>query len=137
MALLSKPMIACPSVVPTIVDAATNQEHAKMVMEEWKLGPETPSEKPGENADYWKSMAVAWQTSEDEARRQKCSNCEYYNNTVEMIEAMDAIPFNSLDEGAGGRGYCHKFEFICHDLRSCMAWEAKDYFMEVEMNGQA
>lgn len=132
MALLSKPVAYCPSITPKIVDAATNEAHTKMVIEEWKLGPEAPSEKPNENAEYWQGMAKAWQTSEAEARRQKCSNCEYFNNTVEMNEAMDSIPFNKFDEGAGGRGYCHKFEFICHDLRSCMAWEAKDYYMEME-----
>lgn len=134
MALFSKPMTACPAIVPKIVDAATNEANTKMVIENWQLGPEKPSEKPTENAPYWQDMAKRWQTSEDEARRQKCSNCEYFNNTVEMNEAMDAIPFNKFDEGAGGRGYCHKFSFICHDLRSCMAWEAKDYYME-ESNG--
>jgi len=117
---------------PKIVDAATNKKNGEMVMEKWNLGPIAPSEKPGANAPYWKEMAVAWQTSEDEARRQRCANCEYFDNTVEMNEAMEAIPFNKLDENAGGRGYCHKFKFICHDLRSCMAWEAKYYKMPEE-----
>ena len=110
-----------------IVDAKTNAANAKMVIEKWKLGPRNPSEVPGKNAPYWKEMAVSWQITEPEARRRRCANCEYYDNTVEMNEAMEDIPFNVLDENAGGRGYCHKFEFICHDLRSCLAWEAKDY----------
>lgn len=130
MALIKRPVIEITAVMPVIVDAATNEANTKKTIENWKLGPEVPSEKPGENKEYWTKMADAWSTSEAEARRQVCSNCEYFNNTVEMMEAMDSIPFNKFDEGAGGRGYCHKFEFICHNLRSCMAWEAKDYVME-------
>ena len=30
-----------------------------------------------------------------------------------------------MDKDGGGRGYCHKFDFICHNLRTCMAWEGK------------
>lgn len=130
MGLFMKPMMECPSVTPTIVDAKTNVVNTEKTIKNWKLGPEVPSEKPDSNKTYWMAMADAWNTSEAEARRQVCSNCEYFNNTVEMMEAMDAIPFNKYDESAGGRGYCHKFEFICHNLRSCMAWEAKDYEME-------
>lgn len=130
MALIQRPEICMPEVVPEIVDTKTNEVNTKITIEEWKLGPEVPSEKPGENKVYWAKMAEAWHTSEEEARRMRCANCEYFNNTVEMAEAMESIPFNKFDEGAGGRGYCHKFEFICHDLRSCMAWEAKDYEME-------
>lgn len=125
MAFLEK--LSLEPMTPDIVSPAVNKANTMMVMEKWKLGPEKPSERPGDNAPYWKEMAVAWQTSEKEARRQRCANCEYFNNTVEMAEAMESIPFNKFDENAGGRGYCHKFEFICHDLRSCLAWEARDY----------
>jgi hypothetical protein len=40
---------------------------------------------------------------------------------------MDAIPLTSFDMDGGGRGYCTKFDFICHNLRTCMAWERKDF----------
>lgn len=132
MALMKKMEVYCPPIVPKIVDAKTNEENTRKTIENWKLGPDVPDEDPKANGEYWMKMADAWSTSEAEARRQVCSNCEYFNNTVEMMEAMDAIPFNKFDENGGGRGYCHKFEFICHNLRSCMAWEAKDYYMEEE-----
>lgn len=132
MALMTKPEAYCPAIKPTIVDAATNEANTKKTIENWKLGPEKPSADPKANREYWMMMAEVWSTSEAEARRQVCSNCEYFNNTVEMMEAMDAIPYNKYDVDAGGRGYCHKFEFICHNLRSCMAWEAKDYYMPEE-----
>jgi len=115
---------------PRIVGLADNERNTKATIRNWKLGPSVPSEKPGANKAYWADMADIWGIDEAEARRQMCANCEYYNNTPEMMKAMDRIPFNQFDEGAGGRGYCHRFEFICHNLRSCIAWERKDYEME-------
>lgn len=116
-------------IAPEIVDAKTNAKNAEMVIQEWNLGPETPSEVPGENAEYWKGMADRWQIEEAEARRRMCANCEYFCNTPGMMMAMEDIPFNEMDEGAGGRGYCKKFSFICHNLRTCQAWDkGHDYY---------
>lgn len=115
---------------PSIVSAAENKKNAQHTVEYWMLGPEKPSERPNMNADYWREIAAVWGISEAEARRQMCANCEYYDNTPEMMRAMEKIPFNALDEKAGGRGYCHKFDFICHNLRTCQAWERKDYEAE-------
>jgi hypothetical protein len=39
---------------------------------------------------------------------------------------MERIPWNAWDVGAGFRGYCNKFDFICHDLRACQAWEERE-----------
>lgn len=114
-------------VTPKIVTAAQNHANAMHAVENWHLGPEKPSEKPGDNAAYWRELAAIWSISEEEARRQVCANCEYYDNTPEMFRAMDKIPFNDLDVKAGGRGYCHRLSFICHSLRSCMAWERRSY----------
>lgn len=112
------------------IDPEENTKTTEMMIEEWNLGPEDPSEKPGENTPYWSDMARLWQCDEEEARRRMCANCEYFDNTPERIEVMDAVPFNEFDENAGGRGYCHKFDFICHNLRSCQAWERKCYIPE-------
>ena len=109
---------------------ASNNETTEMMIEEWNLGPEDPSEKPGDNPEYWGDMARLWKVEEDEARRRMCANCEYFDNTPERLEAIESIPFNEYDENAGGRGYCHKFDFICHNLRSCQAWERKCYVSE-------
>jgi len=115
---------------PKIVGPGDNERNTKSTIRNWRLGPDVPSEKPGDNAPYWREMADIWDLDEAEARRQMCANCEYFDNTPEMMKAMDRIPYNKFDENAGGRGYCHRFEFICHNLRSCMAWERKDYEME-------
>lgn len=117
-------------VTPTIVSAAENKKNAQHAVDYWMLGPDKPSERPGANTEYWREIAKVWGISEPEARRQMCANCEYYDNTPEMMRAMDKIPFNPMDERAGGRGYCHKLDFICHNLRTCQAWERKDYEAE-------
>lgn len=122
MAPLEIDMLCC---IVTPEENKTNTEHT---IKFWKLGPEAnPSDEPDSNKEYWADMAKTWKLDESEARRQRCANCEYFDNTPEMMLMMDTIPRNDFDTNAGGRGYCHKFEFICHNLRSCTAWERKEY----------
>ena len=113
--------------VPEIVDAKQNSVNMARVKRDWNLGPEKASPKPGDNKPYWGNMAEVWGVEEAQARRMLCANCEYFNDTPEMMEAMEAIPFNAFDADGGGRGYCRKFDFICHNLRTCQAWERRDY----------
>ena len=117
-------------VTPGMVSEAENKDNLQHVVDYWNLGPEKASPKPGANPDYWSEMADVWDMSQSEARRQLCANCEYFENTPEMLRAMEKIKFNAFDADGGGRGYCHKFEFICHNLRTCNAWERKDYEAE-------
>lgn len=118
------------SQVPEIVSEAENKKNMAGVKANWNLGPEKASPKPGDNKPYWSMMAKVWAISEPEARRQLCANCEYFEDTPRMMEAMEAIPFNAFDADGGGRGYCHKFDFICHNLRTCQAWEEAPYSEE-------
>lgn len=100
-----------------------NKRNTLMVIQDWMLGPEKPSNERGANAEYWRGLAKAMQVDESEARRRRCSNCEYYDNTPGTQLKMERIPWNQWDVDAGFRGFCTKFEFCCHDLRSCQAWE--------------
>lgn len=109
------------------ITAAENKKNTQVVIEDWMLGPENPSNEPGANKPYWMKLAKAMQTDEKEARRRRCSNCEYYDNSTMMQANMERIPQNEWDTDAGYRGYCHKFEFICHDMRSCQAWEEREF----------
>jgi hypothetical protein len=115
-----------PEAMPFIT-AAENKKNTQVVIDDWMLGPEKPSNEPGANKPYWMKLAKAMQVDEKEARRRRCSNCEYYDNSTMMQAKMERIPQNDWDTGAGYRGYCHKFEFICHDMRSCQAWEEREF----------
>jgi len=117
-----------------VISASQNSKNTKNAIDNWMLGPQIPSNMPSANKDYWREMAAALLVSEKEARRQLCSNCEYYDNTPEMKAEMEAIPMNKFDVAAGSRGYCAKLDFICHDLRTCMAWERKDFADSEEMD---
>jgi HK97 family phage prohead protease len=120
--------------VTEITTEEANNAALTYVKEYWKLGPEKASPLPDANSEYWQNMALVWNISEDEARRRLCANCEYYDNTPEAMKEMDAIPINEYDKDGGGRGYCHKFDFICHNLRTCQAWEKKE-FINIDEEG--
>jgi len=104
-----------------------NDEVRDLLSEDWHLGPEVTT---GMNDEYWATMAEVWMIDEAQARRQLCANCEYFDNTTEALAAMEHIPENKFDADGGGRGYCHKFDFICHNLRTCQAWEERGYQLE-------
>lgn len=113
-----------------IVSAQDNRRNRDGVVKNWALGPEETSVDPKANGDYWSKMADLWEVPEEEARRRFCANCEYYNNTAEMQAQMEAIPLDKFDMDGGGRGYCVKFDFVCHNLRTCQAWEPKPFKSE-------
>ena len=110
-----------------IVSAAENKRNRQNVMGNWMLGPEKTSIDPKANKAYWQRLGGIMAVGEAEARRRFCANCEYFDNTPEMQKKMERIPLDSLDMDGGGRGYCTKFDFICHNLRTCQAWERKDF----------
>jgi hypothetical protein len=118
-----------PESMPFIT-AAENKKNTQVVIDDWMLGPEKPSNEPGANKTYWMALGKAMQVDEKEARRRRCSNCEYYDNSTMMQANMERIPQNDWDTGAGFRGYCHKFDFICHDMRSCQAWEEREFDLD-------
>ena len=105
------------------ISTAENKKNTQTVIDDWMLGPQNPSNEPTANKDYWVSLGDAMQVDEKEARRRRCSNCEYYDNSTMKQAKMEKIPRNDWDKDAGFRGYCHNFDFICHDLRACQAWE--------------
>lgn len=117
-------------VQPAFITPAENRKNTQVVIDDWMLGPEDPSNEPGVNRVYWAKLGKAMQVDEKEARRRRCSNCEYYDNTPYTQAKMDRIPRNEWDDGAGFRGFCHKFRFVCHDMRSCQAWEEKEFESE-------
>ena len=112
------------------ITASENKKNTQVVIDDWMLGPEKPSNEPGANKTYWVALGKAMQVDEREARRRRCSNCEYYDNSTMMQAKIERIPRNDWDTGAGFRGYCEKFDFVCYDLRSCQAWEEREAEMD-------
>ena len=112
------------------ISTSENKKNTQIAIDDWLLGPETPSNEPGANKVYWVALGKAMQFDEKEARRRRCSNCEYYDNSTMTQANMERIPQNQWDTGAGFRGYCKKLDFICHDLRSCQAWEERETEMD-------
>ena len=114
--------------IPTmkIVSTSENKKNRQRVIDEWQLGPEKASVEPGANKAYWTGLGKALGISEKEARRRLCANCEYFKNGPMMQAMMESSPLDKFDMDGGGRGYCERFEFICHNLRSCQAWEEND-----------
>jgi len=113
-----------------ISTAEENHNNLMVVKEYWFLGPEKTSVIPDENKEYWSGLADRFNVSEDIARNRFCANCEYFNNTSDMQQQMKIIPLDQYDMDGGGRGYCHKFDFICHNLRTCQAWEEKCFNLD-------
>lgn len=112
------------------ITAAENKKNTQVVINNWMLGPEKPSNERGANPEYWAALGKAMQCDEAEARRRRCSLCEYYDNSTMTQAKMEKIPTNQWDTDAGYRGYCTKFDFICHDMRSCQAFEEREFEME-------
>jgi len=105
----------------------SNEKTRTTLMATQMLGPEKTAESNGE---FWRGLSNLWRTSPDQAKRRLCANCEYFDDAPETIEAMEVVPQDEFDADGGGRGYCHKFEFICHNLRVCKSWEKAPVMME-------
>ena len=58
------------------ITTAENKKNTQVVIDDWMLGPEKPSNEPGANKTYWVALGKAMQVDEKEARRRRCSNCE-------------------------------------------------------------
>lgn len=114
--------------------ADINEMHRDLVIRSWSLGPEKASIDPQANAEFWQNISAAWNVTEAEARRQLCANCEYFDNTPKAQKLMEIVPFDKYDLDGGGRGICAKFDFICHNLRTCQAWEEKPFYKSHELD---
>jgi hypothetical protein len=123
MKMMSKGLLDTKTTIGSAKEIASNTKNA---IDNYSLGAVNP-DLP--NTEYWAKMAKMFRITPAEVKRQRCANCEYYDNTPEMFEAMEAIPLNKFDlyDGQVQRGYCHKLDFICHTSRLCSAWEKKDF----------
>ena len=126
MGLLSIEISAEESDEP-LTTTKKNAETRQFLMDNWMLGPEKTK---GDNSDYWRAISIVWRISPDQARRNLCANCEYFNDSPDMLAKMEVIPEDKFDRDGGGRGWCSKFKFICHHQRTCKAWEKAEQKVE-------
>jgi hypothetical protein len=108
-----------------MISAEENAKTRTFLMENWMLGPEK-TQQP--NMDYWRNLSKVWRISPEQAKRNLCANCEYFNDSPDMLAKMEAVPQDRFDADGGGRGWCSKWDFICHNLRTCQAWEKGEQF---------
>jgi len=109
---------------------AMMRKNMKNVMVNWNLGPTVASEQPNANKPFWKKIAIKWDIDEKKARRRNCGNCKFGEHSPKDLKAMDKYPFSKFDADGGGRVWCEKFDFVCHNLRVCQAWESRYGFEE-------
>lgn len=109
------------------IDAEEAMKNREFAIKHWMLGPEK-TQQP--NSEYWRKLATVWRISPDQAKRNLCANCEYFNDSPDMLAQMESVPEDAFDKDGGGRGWCNKFDFICHNLRVCQAWERAEPNME-------
>jgi hypothetical protein len=104
----------------SMISAEENAKTRTFLMENWNLGPEKTAQP---NMDYWRKLSKAWRIAPEQAKRNLCANCEYFNDSPDMLAKMESVPEDQFDKDGGGRGWCSKWDFICHNLRTCQAWE--------------
>lgn len=110
-----------------IVSKEDNIKNTKDAIKNWNLGA---ADAFAPSPVYWAKAAKIFKVPVEVAKYRLCGNCEYFNNTSDMLKKMmDEYPLNEFDTIADGkdRGYCHKLKFACHVTRSCQAWEGKEY----------
>ena len=73
------------------ITTAENKKNTQVAIDDWMLGPAKPSNERGANKPYWMKLAKAMQVDEKEARRRRCSNCEYYDNSTMMQAKMEQV----------------------------------------------
>lgn len=104
----------------SMISSEENAKTRDFLMENWNLGPEKTNQP---NMDYWRKLSKVWRIAPEQAKRNLCANCEYFNDSPDMLAKMESIPEDKFDKDGGGRGWCSKWDFICHNLRTCQAWE--------------
>ena len=68
-------------------------------------------------------LAKAWDKPVAIAELKKCANCEYFDNRVRVLKALNA---------ESGMGACKKFNFLCSQDAACQAWDCREDEMEEE-----
>lgn len=66
-------------------------------------------------------LGEAWGKSADMASLKTCANCEYFDNRMQTLKALNI---------ESGTGACTKFKFVCSQEKACQGWDCKEMEME-------
>ena len=104
-------------------DPALNNEKRSVATKQAMYGPANPSL---ENDEYWEAYAkdAPGEPTPEEARTMLCGGCAFFNTTERILECLESAVAEELVEqfGAGGFGYCEKWDFYCREERTCLSW---------------
>ena len=114
----SLPQFQCPDATQ---NPELNNENRQTAIDKAMYGPPNPSEI---NEEFWKKYAEKWNTSVDEVKTMRCKNCRFFETSSKMKKCMEEGIENEKHEqwDAGGFGYCHKWDFMCREERTCFSW---------------
>lgn len=106
-----------------LTDLDLNTKSRNMTIDEYSYGPANPNNEE-DSREFWENKADLWNTSVDQVKSMRCSNCAAFNQTPEVM--------SKIKEGLGPKGddiiaksnlgYCEFFEFKCAGNRTCDAW---------------
>jgi hypothetical protein len=104
-----------------IDDVHVNLENRNHAIEEYGYGPLNPSDN---NSKFWNEKAELWNTSIDEAKRSRCSNCAAFNKSKEIVNKISTAlgPAGKTIVEKADLGFCEMFHFKCAGARTCDAW---------------
>ena len=109
----------CPASTQDISLNTANRDRA-IQTDYIKYGP-LNVEEPG---DYWKNIAKRWGTTEEAAKKSKCSVCVAFDISPRMLECIPGKTSEPVEDEFGILGYCWMHHFKCHSARSCNTWAA-------------
>jgi len=87
----------------SMISAEENAKTRTFLMENWNLGPDKTNQP---NMDYWRTLSKVWRIAPEQAKRNLCANCEYFNDSPDMLAKMESVPQDRYDADGGGRGWC-------------------------------
>jgi hypothetical protein len=112
--------LVCPAATQ---DSQLNNEKRQTAIDQAKYGPANPDEP---NEKFWDYYADRWGETEEKVKTMRCHNCSFFNVSPEMKDCIEkAVQDDEYEQwNAAGFGFCHKWDFMCREERTCLSWSA-------------
>lgn len=106
-------------------DISINLERRAIAIDKANYGPMNPSLP---NTEFWRKKASLFNTTVEQAKTARCSNCAAFIQTPKMMNCItkglgdEAGNVSGLVIKKANLGYCEIFDFKCAGERTCDAW---------------